>query len=104
MVLIKWKNGALMWQGVIGNPQFMASFSGALFGSSHFHDMIWQGGAACAAPLQPREPPLRLPAAPGERELYSGAPGFMWGEPETAGDGKLHRPSRLAAAKGVLAG
>ena len=36
------------------------------------------------------QPPLRLPAAPGERELYSGAPGFMWGDQkqqvmETAG-------------------
>lgn len=36
------------------------------------------------------QPPIRLPVAPGERELYSGAPGFMWGNQkhhvmETAG-------------------
>lgn len=60
MVLIKWKNGALIWQGVIGNPQFMASFSRALFGSSNFHDMIWQGGAA----VQPPRSPLAAPASP----------------------------------------
>ena len=55
--------------------------------------MFSQGGRA--SPLQRRspssvQPPLRLPVAPGERELYSGAPGFMWGNQkqqvmETAG-------------------
>lgn len=42
------------------------------------------------SPSSLQKPPLRLPVAPGERELYSGAPGFMWGNQkqqvmETAG-------------------
>lgn len=72
MVLIKWKNGALIWQGVIGNPQFMASFSGALFGSSNFHDMIWQGGAAVQPPCSPASLPSGSPQLPEKESFIPG--------------------------------
>lgn len=52
-----------------------------LIWSSIFHAMFSQGGRASLfqwySPSS-LQPPLWLPVAPGERELYLGAPGFMW--------------------------
>lgn len=65
--------------GVIGNPQFMASFSRALFGNSNFHVMIWQGGAAVEPPCSPTSLPFGTPQLlekesfiPGHLDLCEG--------------------------------
>lgn len=104
MVLIKWKNSALIWQGVIGNPQFMASFSRALFGNSNFHDMIWQGGAALRPPCSPASLPFGTPQLPEKESFIPGHLDLCGGNQKQQVMENCTGPSRLAAAKGVLAG
>ena len=74
-------------RGVDGTPQLSASFSLALFGA--VFSITCSHKEAQHRPSS-TQPPLRHPVAPGERELYAGAPGFMSGNQkpqvmETAG-------------------
>lgn len=85
--------------GLVGTPQLSASFSLALFGAVFSRTCSHKEAQHRPSSTQP---PLRHPVAPGERELYAGAPGFFR-EPEAAGDGNCW-PSRLAVANGFWQG